>query len=414
MYKLFLKDFKNFDTEKLILLDTILIQSDFEQYKNYFLALLNRIICKRVNLSLSCGKNTNVLFLKSYSSERKDHQVSFSNIVNTAGDPSILHQEETKQIDLVRSIKIIYGLLLLSFQMRNRYVGTRKIALLKAFVVLNDYMNAINNIDIGNPKLAVVYYDACLMDYIFVTHMKSKGIKTATLQHAAFIAARDVASDNFEFKGMELSNSTADYFLAWNPFTRDEAIKAGISKDKIKVMGIPKYCYYQENGEVSTEEHGCFGVALNAMSFDSLNRKLIEAANYLARETGLKFYIKYHPQYKDFIYDDLCDTNYFLGHFELDTPVKDYINKVDFSLISNSSVFIEFVFLKHKVYRLQADELDKFNTIKTDMFRTNEELKHLVVKIEQNTSNTLFDILCYTTSPEANYKLFFDSFCGLM
>ncbi|MGN0384908.1 MAG: hypothetical protein ACI4EX_03410 [Lachnospiraceae bacterium] len=405
-----------YDIDKLCLLDNINIKYGNAKLIGYVKAVLSKLFFREIYVETD--KNVSgVVFFKSESSHRADHTKSFSNIYESAGEDKVLITvNKRNKISLIRTTKKIVMLAknMKLFSSVHRLINI--LAGIDSLLVADDLISELNKIDFSSVKFGVVYYDVSKYDYLFIQYLKSYGIETATLQHAAFIAPRRVKTSNFEFEGVEFLNSTADYFLAWNPFTKDEAIKSGISKDKIKVLGIPKYAYYKDENDGDLKKgKKIFGVVLNARSFDDLNRQLIKYANAAANKFDCDFVLKYHPQFKDFIYDDLADERYFKGHLPLNTSINDYVKLVDFTILSNSSAFIEFVYLRHKVLRYQAGEYDKFKDVPYFTFKNEKELFPLISNIETEDNDTiaddddeLFKYLCYTNKPEIKYAEFFE------
>ena len=394
------------DIDMITVLDDISIKYGHATAWGYLKSITAKIIYKRISIEANNPKQ-DIIFFKSESSHRPDHNQSFFNAYETAGNNVGLITATTKKsFSIIRSIKKIGFMLKYAKRVLNKKSLRNNLARINALLIIDDFSNAINDIDFTKAKLGVVYYDVSKYDYMFVQLFKKRGIKTATLQHAAFVAPRKVSSANFEFEGVELCNSTSDYFLAWNPFTKEEAIKSGMSESKIKVLGIPKYINTTVD-DIRHKKTFCFGVVLNAKSFDSLNRRLIQYADFVANKTGYSYYLKYHPQFQEFIYDSLPKSGKCIGHLELSKSVSDYVRMVDFTLISNSTVFIELIYMGHTVFRLQAGDADKFRNVPYNAFTNEEELDELLNGKIAESSNQLFSYMCFTRNPKAKYKNFF-------
>lgn len=395
--------------EKDVLVSSFSILEKYDSLKSVLSSVkgIFKLFFKKINLELD-NNEQNICFFITSTSNRSDHKFSYNKVVNVYKNKSVLNLKENVSCNLIRIIKIIIFAIRFIIEEKEFTFG-KKLILIRSKIIANDLLCNLKTNNFNNTKLAVVYSDRHLNEYVFITYMKSLGIKTATLQHGAFIAKREVSNPTIDFAGVELSNSRADYFLAWNQFTKDEAIKSGMNPNKVIILGIPKYINYKFEIKEKIEKNA-FGIMLNIQSMDMLNRELIEYANILARKIHKKFYLKYHPGFKTFVYDDIVDKDYFAGNFELNTSITDYIDKVDFTLISNSSVFIELVFLHHKVYRMNGGEYDKFSDIKMNSFNSKEELIQLVKNDKENSNDEMFKYLCYTDKPEVTYKEFFEKF----
>lgn len=284
----------------------------------------------------------------------------------------------------------------------------QRVILLIHFIDLFKFRRAISMVSPKDYNLLVVLYDAGPTYNYLVQWFKKEEVLTATLQHGIFLAPRCV-KNNIEYQGVEFLNSNSDYFLAWNNFTRDEAIHAGMSSSKIRVLGIVNYPEYTV---VKSSVKGVFGVVLNTMSSDSQNRQLITFANFLARYRGLKYKLKYHPIFKGNEYDSIIEAEYSMGTVERFMSVRDYVSEVDFTLISNSSVLMELVFWKHRTFRFSSgDEEDKYRSLPFGAFTTNEGLLQQYEESEVNPlNNELFDQLCTVVHVRESYVHFFRQF----
>lgn len=397
---------ENIDINKLCILDDINIAYGQSKTNGYIKSILGRILFREVYLEVS-NSLEGIVFFKSESSHRKDHNNSFFKVYESAGSNVVLITVKTR--NRISIIRLIHKMTLIVQNIKKIHCNKKKInnlARINTLLIADDFFKSMSFVDVSGISLGVVYYDVSKYDYMFVKFLQAKRIKTATLQHAAFISPRKVSNSNFEFEGVELSNSISDIFLAWNPFTKDEAIKSGMREEKVKILGIPKYIGGTVNESTHDATH-CFGVVLNAKSFDGLNRKLIQYADFVAKKTGYNYYLKYHPQFQEFIYDDLPKSGMCLGHFDLSLPVSKYVQLVDFTLISNSTVFIELIFIKHTVIRMQAGEEDKFKDILTNSFGNKEELNILLDNGITTSNDQLFQYMCYTENPQENYEQFF-------
>jgi hypothetical protein len=238
-----------------------------------------------------------------------------------------------------------------------------------------------------------------------VQKFKNLNIKTATLSHGIFLAERDI--NKIDYCGLELKATNSDFFLAWNNFTYSEAIKQGIKPEKIKVLGIPQFV--KTNKINCNKDKKTFGIILENKSGEEYNKKLIYCANKLSYILNFKFSVRYHPSFSGDEYDNLIDKKNFIGKNK-DVEISNYCKKVNFSLIANSSVFIELIFLKHKIYRFSSDNIyDKYRDFNFNSFKNFDELNNLIKnKIDQ--SSELFEQLCTVNNVKSSYLNFFKQF----
>jgi hypothetical protein len=260
---------------------------------------------------------------------------------------------------------------------------------------------------IGKPNLLISFYDAHGDANFVIQKFKRLGVTIATLSHGVVLAERD--RNLIDYSGIELRGTTSDYFLAWNRFTLDEAKKQGLDINKFKILGIPHFINNNIN-KIDKVKNNVFGVVLDNKSGDDYNKKIIKYADLLSEKTDYKFIVRYHPNFKGNEYDNFIkNKDKYLGA-DSSLTIIDYAKKVEFTLIANSSVFIELVYLNHSVYRLRLNNIhDKYRTIKINSFHNEKELISFIENKIDN-SNELFDYLCSVKNVQKSYTDFLNSY----
>ena len=180
----------------------------------------------------------------------------------------------------------------------------------------------------------------------------------------------------------------------------------------------------------------CLFRYLNHIYFRNYNIRLIEAANFVAEKNNMKYYVKFHPSLDLSSYDDYLDQRYAIK-VPIETTVAEYSKMVDFSILSHSTVYVELIFFKSKVYLMHVDNLCKFTRFPEYDFSSKEELNELLAKIEEMDNytiehfrvafgnrivkhmgkfvpvyvvNKLFDYYCFTANPQQEYTNFFEKY----
>ncbi len=194
----------------------------------------------------------------------------------------------------------------------------------------------------------VVLYDAGENDNITVQYFNTHGKTTITLQHGVFYARRKV-----RFGGVEFENSVADYFLACNEITRQEAFKNGYDVSKMVICGNPRCLglpiLKKNNNQI-------IGVLLDGEELH--NSDLIKLANEYCKKYGYKYLLKYHPFYKGNEYDDIVDKEYFIGNNK--DLIAEYAQKVEFTIMGISSALLELVYMRHDTYVFSTNDVMDF------------------------------------------------------
>jgi NAD-dependent dihydropyrimidine dehydrogenase PreA subunit len=259
-------------------------------------------------------------------------------------------------------------------------------------------------------KLLVCSYDSDVENAFVVEYFKKYNIKTATLQHGQFVAYRENILENC---AIEFRSSNSDYFLCWNQFTADEAMKEGLSVSKIKILGILGFIGKNNITIEPTKEH-CFGVIIGHPMFEKENLKLIEAANVLSRKINYKYYLKLHPNYAENHFSNIINEQYCVGCVCKGISMEDYAGMVQFSISGSSSVLVEMVYLKHNLLVYHTGSVqDKYRDINTlckftcpmnvvDSYHKLMNNDHLIEKT--------FEYLCTVNNIDSSYKSFFEQY----
>lgn len=269
---------------------------------------------------------------------------------------------------------------------------------------LHFFKIGLGPIDNKRYNLLLTYFDAEFFQAYVVELLKTKGVKTATLQHGMFVAGREL---DFENSGVELRCFKSDYFLCWNQMTIDEGIKEGIPLDCFVKTGILGYIgsKYQE---CTKPNNDTFGVVLGHPMFEEENLALIEAANILAKAKGIKYYLKLHPNYIDTHFSKYIEPTLYIGNIAKGIPILEYANMVDFSIVGSSSVFAELVYIQHDVIRYSSGDIkDKYRDIHLGRYFTNpQEIIEVYSSVEETNNKELFDYICSVKDVTASYKSF--------
>lgn len=257
-------------------------------------------------------------------------------------------------------------------------------------------------VNLKQYRLAIVYSELTPDENYIVQRFTQNGIPTATMQHGTF-----VHSENKEdTTGIQLRSSISTYFLAWNRFTYDMAIDEGMDKNKIKVLGIPKFITGQQVRVQSKYEGTVFGVILNGYTpqFHKENIRLLKCAMETAQQKGFKFIIRYHPDMKGDEYSEYYDSEW-ASVADNKISISEYVGDVAFTLVSNSSVFVELIYLMHPVYRLEGEANDIYSRISYNRFKGTEDLLKMIER--PNSNGEVFDYLCTTHNVFNSYNAFF-------
>lgn len=412
-----LKGFENYDLAKILYMpsefDRIYPHKD-RSIVSLFFSLLKHSFFQKEHFRYQEIPNSSILFVFIPSDKRKDVTDLFNSVV------SLVHTKDTlitSKSSLLKKVNIITGIKLLPYlyywnkKLKETNLGKyQKLKILLQLVIIlkRDFQTSF--INISKYKLLVVFFDASPLYNFYVQKFQQAGIETATLQHGVILSRREKFNHNIDFAGIELNNCISNYLLAWNQFTYQEAIKSGIDKKRIQVVGISRCINWPTIKK--TAEKKIFGIILDGKFTEETNLSMISCANKLAEYLNCKYIVKYHPAFIGDEYDNVIEKKYFSYICKSDLSIPEYAELVDFSLIANSSAFIELVYIKHKTYRFSdGNAIDKYRDIPSYVFKSFSELIDLYnSKNNPSIDEKLYEILCTVENIKESYQKFFQTF----
>ncbi len=282
---------------------------------------------------------------------------------------------------------------------------TLRLRMLAHLITISEMEKQLSQVtSFGKYNLCVLTYDANLYNNYFSQRFKLAGVKTATLQHGVMLAAREGLENSYDFMGLEFRGFVSDYFLAWNDFTLNEAVKQGISKERIQVIGNVK-CL--NTRPVMRTQESVFGVVLDGECEDENNQPMIRLANEIAEKYNLKYMVRYHPNYagNEFRNDIL---NKYGRACSQGVSLPDFLSEVSFCILSNSTVLFELPYYHIQYFRYSSrDNKDKYSSLKEDSFHTLNEFREIFERRKESVTD-------YPSSNEIRnrYRSFLLAFCS--
>lgn len=418
--------FKNLNLKNLIALPKIIDLKQVMQIQifrlenekssdNFYITCFKKLIRKAIfedyEYEYNQKDNSNFLFFYGNEFYRDDHHKIISDFSKKFenADSFLSNKLKSKAFNFYNFVISIILYYLWTIQLIIRKANFREILLILPYLLMcYRTLKLVKVINLKKYKFVVVYYDVAPDENCFVQFLKNKKITTMTLQHGIF-AKKEIVK-NISDTAIELANSSSDYYLAWNDYTKDEALKVGMKEDKIKVLGIPRYVNDKgTTNPIYSINSNTFGIMLNCDDFDEHNRKLLIMAEEIGRALNMQYIVRFHPRLKEGIYKDLLG-NHFKCADNNKSSIKDYAENVSFTVMSSSSVFADLIYLKHPTYRLIVTSEDTYSSIKDNSFHNIEEFLNQYNKNKacSNNNENLFEYICYTNDVYNSYKSFFD------
>ncbi len=411
--------FEEYNVNSITLLTqtSVILGKSKQSLLKTFLEVLYVCFVKRVNYSYNnTSKEKAILCFGVDVEKRKDLRPLFDNVISTISDKHIIYEEEALVITINNALSNLLCVFVWLIQLRKSDLNyLRKLVLIRKLIEVLHLKRFIEkNKDITDKTVAlVVFNDSLPSGNFIVQYFKKRKIKTSTLQHGIVVSPREEIN-NVDFSGLELQNSNSDYFLAWNEFTRKEALKAGMESEKVKVLGITR-CINLENKVINNQETNVFGVVLDGEFTKENNPVLIKFAKEIAQCLGMKFIVRFHPRMDVHSYDNLLDNdNWLLEVSGINEDIYQYMKKVRFSLIANSTAYIEMIFMHHIVYKYNS-LMDKYESVKWGTFSNIEELLNKLNSQESNLTEQshLYHELITIPNIRESYANFFHDFYDL-
>ena len=402
--KIELSGFEYYNIQKLFFYISEFDRINPENNEIKFYKLLFRTFYETDNWNFEKGSSNIVFFLQN--STRQDVVKMVKSVANIVENRNFIYLSKKKSLHLSKFYKYLKLLIKWNKELRRTNLTRNQInKTLNVLLRMTKLKVKLEALEYRDYKLLVNFYDAETIGNFVSQTFKLNDVKTATLSHGIVLAERD--NSIIDYAGIELKGFVSDFFLAWNNLTKYEAAKQGVDIDKIKVLGIPKFLGWQDFKLKS--QPNVLGVVLDNWSGDIFNKILIDFANKFCKRNDFKYTIRFHPSFNGKEYNNFIDQNYFIGNNKSST-IANYSENVEFTIIANSTVFIELVYIKHKVYRYSIkDHLDKFRDLGHNTFENFKEFEKLY-KNKIDESDKLFDKLCTVKDVDKSYYNFFNDF----
>ena len=279
----------------------------------------------------------------------------------------------------------------------------------KTIYIVMDYLNqfydfkrTLRTINVKKYSFLVTYYDAAFDQNIVCQYFKYHGKTTMTMQHGMM---RPNNNPNFSLmEEIPFRYSLSDYFIVWSRMSRDFALESKYMKNKVVALGIPRYIKYKHKSMIKTNFRFFFGVVLSG--YDSENIEMLTIANRFAKENGVRYLIRHSPYTRKNIYDGYIDTEL---REEIDSfvPIEEYLNMVGFSIVGSTSLFVDFVFLKHKTYLYSGDPHFIYYTMAGISF---DDYNSFVLNINNKDLFCDYEYISGPSNIYESYKEFFIKF----
>lgn len=238
-------------------------------------------------------------------------------------------------------------------------------------------------LDFSDYQLVVTFCDAHGIENL-ITQLANKHCQTATLQHGQYRVLKP-ETENADIEAYE--NFISNYLFAWGKVTQDEFMKAGIKKSRIISVGAIKP-FSNNVRSPFHERRYIFGVVLDGEVYKDSNFAIIKLANDLAKNTNMKYILRLHPKNNPNDYLPYCEKE-FLSEVLIRVENQEYADRVDFSLVHMTGVFVELLSINSPMFLYNDKYLEEIFKIENAVFSDNSELQELYVRFNSDTKSFL-------------------------
>ncbi|MDY0277598.1 MAG: hypothetical protein RBQ97_05905 [Acholeplasma sp.] len=210
---------------------------------------------------------------------------------------------------------------------------------------------------------------------------------TYTLQHGQYKYTQNGKESN-DTDAYE--NFVSHYIFVWGDSTKNEFLKADISKERIIVAGALKPFsslknYHRRNDQIAKS----FCVALDGDQSIRSNKNLLSIINEFCIANGYIYYIRFHPKSKIKLYNKYMSTINFNGIVDSNSM---YEKNIHFLVAHTSGIIVEAITNGIPLFLF----IDNFSeSIHVDMnvgFSDENELGELVKNLNMNYDNVIINL----------------------
>ncbi|MBE5215357.1 hypothetical protein IG605_012970 [Pectobacterium quasiaquaticum] len=324
--------------------------------------------------------NSNVFFSMGPYGERKDYYEILDYVMSQVG---------VKDYFNIGGCKYKPGFSVTGFLFSIKYVFFKKLNLsfksrLLLFSRMQHYYNTIdylikNKSDFKYDKYCG-FCTAHPYECILNNYFRLRNIETYTLQHGLY-----VFSDSPQMDVIAFDNMVSDYVLCWGEYTANEFLKSGLSAEKIKISGYPRYTKKLKPYKIPGPYRIIFLCARRV--YDETNKKIMEIIGSIKSEMNISVSIKIHPSLDKQKYKDLCECLSF--DFYDEGTVSEALSSGGYDIVVtyNSSAYFD-AYIGNRVALKYVDKMnDIFIDITDDNFSNSDELNEAINRVISSSNN---------------------------
>lgn len=262
---------------------------------------------------------------------------------------------------------------------------------------------------LSEKKVLVTFCDVHPVDALVVQFAKKNHIKTVTLQHGHF---------NAKDRPWVFNKSYSDYFLLHGRYAMEEALESGHNLEGLMPVGMMNYVGQQRKKIVFNTDNKVFALFLNGPGAKEDNEDMIRMANKICAKYGLKYIVRSHPAIHLSTYKEILDMSFMKRESAKDEAISTLFECTQFTIVGNSTVFIESLFMGKMTFRFINKAQDIYDRVQWCAFRSDDEFVGIYDEAVSNWNDMekkIVDTVSYLCEPGDigdNYRNALDKIVG--
>lgn len=255
-------------------------------------------------------------------------------------------------------------------------------------------------------NLFVSTCDVHAIDSVMTQHFNLNKITTVSLQHGAI---------SRKANEWTITGSKSKYYLIYGEFTKQQAIKAGVSEEKLISVGMPQHTKKKFVERMQSGQTNEFGLILDGIVESDI--KKIKLADEFAKKNNITYKVKLHPGSGKESYGEILNSDSITDVFINEINVDQFSEMIDFALLGWSVVFMEYTLKLLPVFvHKESEEDDIYEGIdwcKVTDIDSMQALYDRLINDKDAYEKDLKDTrayLCECENVAQNYREFFEKY----
>lgn len=355
--------------------------------------------CKKSSLSKGCSC---ICVLSRHNFERKEMISRYEKVVQFIDNKECVYGNNNNFSLSIEGLRL--ALLWFRQMPRNGDVEIKLrliSAMLEAWQIIKSFKSLPEG-DRNTIERCIVMCDFQPVDSVVVQYFNFLGIETISLQHGSYGSGVGT-----------IENCVANKILVYGKHDSEELVKAGISKDRIVLAGMPQMIGIEEKRVLSTRVIKKVGVVCSGAFGYIPDLKMMNVLLSVNKEKKWDLYLKIRTDSIKESYKGLVEKYGFKGIYSDELSSIDFIDEMDAIICGISTMTLESIVRMKPTFVYSENMGESFDKLSDFKFLNGKELIKLIDFYEIDTDNFQFklkqvkDYFC-ANNIDQNYKLFLE------